>query len=353
MRILLVADAGSIHTRRWAQYFRECGHDVHIASFRPYNIEGMRLHILPTFMLGKLGYFLGVITLKRLYKAIKPDIVHAHYITSYGLISVLAGIKPLVVTAWGSDVLLSPKESFILRLFARFTLKKADVVTTVAEHMNSAVMDLDIGIKKIQAIPFGVDTDLFRINSSVQKEKGVIRLICTRNFSPIYDISTLIKAIAILKRNSIPLKAMLVGDGPLKGELVSMVTSLNLQDDITFLGHVGHERLSECLAESDIFVTPALSDGNNVSLTEAMACGCFPIATSIPANTQWITNGYNGYLYPVGNAEALAYAIEEALKNRALMNSARLLNRKIIEERADWKKCVKKMECIYINLIKN
>src|SRR5207245_10060874 len=106
MRILFVAEAPSIHTRRWAEYFRDKGVDVHIASFRPYEIRGVTVHILPRFGLGKLGYFFALWALPKLYASLRPDIVHAHYVTSYEFLAALAGLHPLIVTGWGSDVLL-------------------------------------------------------------------------------------------------------------------------------------------------------------------------------------------------------------------------------------------------------
>lgn len=353
MRILFVADAASIHTIRWAEYFRDSGSDVHIASYRPQNINGVSVHVMPKFMLGKLGYLFGALILKRLFIDIRPDIVHAHHITSYGVISAIACIKPLILTAWGSDVLLAPKESRLIRIITSYALKKADTVTTVAEHMNKSIDQLNVGVKNIQVIPFGIDTDLFKCVARERKGNEKVKIICTRNFSPIYDVATLIKAIYMLKRRNIILETSLVGDGPLKDELKKMVTQLNLNEDINFLGYIENKNLPKSLAESDIFVSPSLSDGNNVSLTEAMSCGCFPVATDIPANSQWITHGHNGFLYQPGNAEALADSIERAVKDRDFIDNLRLINRHIIEDRADWIKCTKNMESLYLSVMQN
>jgi len=347
-----VSDAPSAHTQRWAGYFRERGDEVHVASFRHSNIYGVGVHLLPTYGLGKAGYPLAVFALRNLYHTIKPDIVHAQYVTSYGFIAALANIKPLVVTAWGTDVLLAPQKSILIRFLVSYALRKADVITTVAEHMNKSVRRLTTGDKDIQAIPFGVDTAFFRIKAHQRQENRPIQLICTRNFAPIYDVATLIKAVSMLKERGLNIKTMLAGNGPLKDALEDIVKRLGLQDEITFLGYQSPKALVEHLNESDIFITPALSDGNNISLNEAMACGCFPIATEIPANTQWIKDGYNGYLYPPGDAKVLAEAIEKALSNQELRQKSLLINRKIIEEGANWKFCVEKMEEIYRSLIR-
>lgn len=347
MRILFVADAASIHTRRWLEYFRDRGDDVHVASFRPYEMDGVTVHLLPRFGLGKLGYFFALRALPKLYDALRPDIVHAHYVTSYGFLAAFSGLHPLVVTAWGSDVLIAPKKSRLMRYFARYAVKHADVVTTLADHMKASVVELGVPLDKITSTPFGVDTQFFVPANPEAVVHEPLKLICTRNFDFVYDVETLIRALAKVFFGGRKLEVDLVGDGPLRQSLVDLVREQGLESQVKFHGHVEHKVLAGLLAGADIFVTTALSDGNNVSLNEAMACGCFPVATDIPANTQWIRNNQNGYLYPPGDANHLAKVIEMSIDNNELRMSARAENRKVAETRVDWRICVKQMEDIY------
>jgi glycosyltransferase involved in cell wall biosynthesis len=350
MRILILANAVSVHTRRWAEYFRDSGHQVLIASFDDSNYDNIVVHTLPTLGLGKFGRFFSIPVIRSIYHQFQPDIVHAHYVKSYGFLAAAAGVKPLVITAWGSDVLIAPQRSKLIKFLVRFALKKADYVTTVADHLTQAITDLKITPFNISTFPFGVDLELFKINPG-KKSNQFMRLICTRNFAPVYDIPTLIKSLLILKHSNVKVETVLTGDGPQRNELESLVQELGLQSDITFLGHVQQTKLAELLAQADIFVSPALSDGNNISLNEAMACGCFPIATNIPANQQWITQGVNGYLYPPGNEQELAQMIGLAIANQDLLRSSRLLNQEIVKERANWKNCVQRMEEIFLSLM--
>ena len=168
---------------------------------------------------------------------------------------------------------------------------------------------------------------------------------------PIYDVATLIQAVALLKSRNVITRTILIGDGPQRAELETLVVRLDLIGDIRFLGYVDHTKLAAWLANSEIFVTPALSDGNNVSLTEAMACGRFPVATDIPANRQWITHGQNGYLYPSGDAVALADMICLAIENKSLRTQARTMNRRIVEERANWQKSRQMMGALFLSVL--
>lgn len=351
-RILYVSDAKSVHTRRWAEYFRDQGVDVHVASFRPETIAGIQVHVLPTYGLGRLGYFLAVLPLRRLAKRLAPDVIHAQYVTSYGFLAALAALRPIVLTAWGTDVLISPRESRLMRWFASYAVRHADAVTTVAQHMNSAVASLGIPVEDVSTIPFGVDTRQF-VPPAVPRTMGLpLRLICTRNFHPIYSVHTLIVALHALTLRGLTIHVDLVGDGPLRTELETQVKHAGLESRVTFHGHVNQETVARLLAEAHVFVTPALSDGNNVSLNEAMACSCFPIATNIPANAQWIENGVNGLLYPPGDAARLAQCIVDVAEDLDWRTRAGAINRQIVESRADWRMCVARMNDVYASAIR-
>lgn len=352
-RVLFLSDAKSIHTRRWAEHFRGQGVQVHVASFRPEKIEGVQVHVLPTYGLGRMGYFLALPTLRRLAKRLVPDVVHAQYVTSYGFLAALAGLRPLVLTAWGSDVLISPRESRVMRWIASYAVRHADMVTTVAEHMNSAVASLGVPMDEVTAVPFGVDTQKFVPPAVPRPEAMPLRLICTRNFGPIYSVHTLITALQQVVACGLSLQVDLVGEGPMRRELEARVDDAGMRSWVTFHGHVDHARLAQLLAEAHIFVTPSLSDGNNVSLNEAMACACFPIATDIPANAQWIEHGVNGLLYPPGDAASLAECILQAAADVDWRKRAGVINREIVETRADWRVCVARMNESYSKAIRH
>jgi glycosyltransferase involved in cell wall biosynthesis len=351
MRILYVSDAQSVHTRRWAACFRDRGAQVHVASFRAAQIDGVAVHHLPTAGLGKPGYLLAVPALRRLAARLQPDVVHAQYLTSYGFLAAAARLHPLVVTAWGSDVLVSPRTSRLARWLTSYALRHADAVTTVAEHMNAAVIALGAEPGKVSAAPFGVDTALFRPPAEPRAAPPPLRIISTRNFAPVYSVHTVVDAVQRLHAQGMALQLALVGTGPLRAALQAQVQAAGLQGLTTFHGHVDHPQLVRLLGAAQVFVSSALSDGNNVSLNEAMACGCLPVATDIAANAQWVVHGENGLLFPAGDAAALAACIERAGADGRWRDAAALANRGIVEQRADWNVSVHRMQAVYDRLM--
>ena len=97
----------------------------------------------------------------------------------------------------------------------------------------------------------------------------------------------------------------------------------------------------------------SLSDGNNISLNEAMACGAYCIATDIPANRQWITDKVNGDLVPVNDVEYLAQTIVNAFENYSkLQEKALPVNKNVILEKGIWSSNMKRVNELYSALIK-
>jgi len=356
VRVLLVADAKSQHSRRWATALVGRGASVHVATLRPADpIPGAEMHVLPTFGLGKAGYLLAIPALRRLVRRLAPDAVHAHYVTSYGFLAAAAHAPRLIVTAWGSDVLGPASRRRAARYFTRLALRRADVVTTVAEHMNAHALEIAGRPIEIEAVPFGVDLTQFEFAPRAPERgasDGAVRVICTRNFHPLYDVTTVVQAFADFAATTSPSPTLtLIGNGPQRNALQALAQARGVSERVRFLGHIPAAALARELAAADVFVTPAHSDGNNVSLNEAMAVGPFPIGTAIPANEQWINHGENGLLYPPGDVAALATALTRATEMRPRWTDVARGNRAIVQERANWTRSVDHALGLYQRLL--
>jgi glycosyltransferase involved in cell wall biosynthesis len=344
--ILLIANAASVHTQRTARNLREGGWEVHIASFEHSEIAGVLVHHIPTLGLGKIGYFLGIWVLRRLKRRIKPTMFHAHHITSNGYISAIAGVRPLVITAWGSDILVTPHDSMLKRSFVQHALKGADAIVVEAEHVREKALALGAVSSRTHVVSFGVNLSAFRFRRARGEAADFVRIISTRNHLPVYDVSTFIKALSIFAMNFSEFEATIAGDGPMRSELEDLTKKLGLDDRVAFVGRVTEEHLGALLAESDIFVTTSLSDGENISLNEAMACGCFPIASAIPANSV-IEDGANGLLFAPSVPESLSEALMRAIRIRATWPTIVANNRMKIEMSSNSKDWLGRMEAIY------
>ncbi|MCW3072810.1 MAG: glycosyl transferase group 1 [Bacteroidetes bacterium] len=340
MRICYFADGESIHVQRWCRHFASLGHEVHLISFKNVEIENVQTHFISSGSIAVSGgnwkVLLKFREVKALLKKIKPDILHAHYATSYGITGALCGFHPYVITALGSDVLISPQRSILYRMLLKFAFSKADWITAMADHMRNAMIRMGVPPSKTDTVPFGIDPEIFNDKGrSLPAVKFVIT--STRNFEPVYNIPHLINAVAMAKEKLHNLQLNMIGAGSLKPEIEALIAEKGLNAQVKFFGKVPQPVIAETLRESHLFITVSLSDGNNISLNEAMACGAFCIATDIPANTQWIEDGKNGFLVQVNDVKGLvekivnSYQHYEELQQRALP-----LNKRIIADRAIW-----------------
>ena len=358
MRICYFADGESIHVIRWCKHFASLGHEVHLISFKNVTIENTTTHFIDTGNIAVAGGNWKVLfkfrEVKSLLKKIKPDIFHAHYATSYGITGALCGFHPYVITALGSDVLISPKESFIYRLLLKYAFSKADWITAMADHMKIVIEKTGVSSKKVDTVPFGIDPKIFNDASrKLDKEKFVIT--STRNLEPIYNIPHLILAVAKAKEKipNIFLNLIYISYS-LLNDIEILIEKSGLKQHVKFIGEVPQTAIADILSKSHLFISVSLSDGNNISLNEAMACGTFCIATDIPANTQWITDGENGFLVKINDVEGLADKIVTSYHNYAsLQEKAVPINKRIIEQRANWATNMKKVEMKYQSLIQN
>ncbi|MGC8870836.1 MAG: glycosyltransferase, partial [Brevinematia bacterium] len=115
MKICLLAPANSVHTLKIAYSLKESNNDVFIISFHKPRVKDLEILYIPPIMspLGKLNYLLHIPKIKKILEQSHPDILHAHYVSSYGFVGSLLNYHPFIVSVWGSDIFNFPKKSFL------------------------------------------------------------------------------------------------------------------------------------------------------------------------------------------------------------------------------------------------
>lgn len=365
MRICYLASATVVntHTHRWINYFAEYGSKVDLITWRaPAYSEihpDVNVHrlLLPPHYIARYG---ALLELAWLLKKIRPDIIHAHYLAHFGILaglySRIFGFRPIVLTAWGSDVLIDAK-AWKKRLI-QYALRRADYITCDSEHMVEKLVRLGAKREKIELSYFGTDVRKFKPGPKSQpliQKLGIADspiVISLRHLTPLYDVESLVKSIPLVLRAVPQAKFIIAGDGEQREYLESLVKTLGVAASTRFVRWIANNELPQYLNLADIYVSTSLSDGGLAASTaEAMACGLPVVVTDFGDNSEWVKDGVNGFLIPLKNPEALASKIIHLLQNEGDRHKFGQAGRKVIEERNNYEKETGKMEKIYEELV--
>lgn len=359
MRLLLLADPGSIHTVRWARALSDKGISVYIFGLSVYDsqlydgsdVQIFTENITPLGFLNKLSYLTAVGRLKRLIKKINPDIVHAHYASSYGLLGRLSGFKRLIISVWGTDIYDFPKKSFLHRWLLKYNLGGASIIlsTSVAMAAETRKYARD---KFIEITPFGIDPDFFRPFTAVASSEAIV-IGTVKSLYPVYGVDTLIKSFAILKsqRTGLSLKLIIAGDGHQKQHLLSLAKTLNVDKDVLFLGKVPHEDVPQILNTFDIYAALSNEESFGVAVVEASACELPVVVSDAPGLNEVVVNGKTGIVVPRKDPEAAAAAFDRLIQSPSLRHQMGIEGRKHVMRFYDWNANTRLMIEIYNRLL--
>jgi glycosyltransferase involved in cell wall biosynthesis len=361
LKVVLLADAASSHTQKWALALAKQGIKVGLFSFNPtttnwYNKqENIELLFQPTSkknassIFTKLNYLTYISKLKKAIKQFAPDILHAHYATSYGLVGRLSGFHPFVISAWGTDVMKFPEQGGFNKKLLVNNFKKADLIcatsNTIKEYINK-VID-----KPVQIIPFGVDCEEFVPLKQSNKNELVIG--CIKSLEPIYRIEMLINSFknVLDKCTDKNLRLLIVGGGSLEKQLKDLCKQLNIEKQVTFTGKVAHNEVIKYYQQMDVFCNLSEYESFGVSIIEAMACELPVIATETGGAKDIIVSSELGMLVAVNSLDGATKAILQLVNDDELRNSIGKKSRAHIVEKYNWNTNVAEMISEYKKLL--
>ena len=373
MRILYVSTGSGAHDAKILRELKKRGYDVHYAPLAPVwrpvtvdhfkttnlgyddSVQGSRLHRLFSFA---LSYARSYLNLRRLLRGYHPDILHATFIQTAGLISAATGFHPLLLSPWGSDVLRYPRDSVVMRVLTMYAVSMSDAVFCDSEAVRGTLGRLTGNrIDNVPVIPWGVSLDLFRQDHqarlATRRELGwedCRVIIMTRSFYSIYGVAYFLESLPAVFETEPAARALLIGKGPLEHDLHQLVQKLGIRDKVRFLGEIPNAEMPRYLNSADIYVSSSLSDSTSVSLLEALACGLPVVVTDVAANLEWIKDGVNGLVVPQQDTRRLGEAILSLMRDERGRREMSLRNIAKAGERANWDRNFSEVEELYRKL---
>ena len=350
MKICYLANASSVHTQKWVKHFVDIGYEVHVISHVNSNIEGAYVHYIDYNI---RNFLFKKSEVHNKIRIINPDILHAHQANTCGLYAVTMKGYRTVVSAWGSDILLAPEQSLVMKKIVQYVLKRADIITSDAEFMTKRIIELGGYRSKVYTFPMGIEDNLLSYKRSINTESNSLRIITNRKHEPIYNIDVIIKGYSMALKKNKDLFLTIAADGSYMNKLKNLVKDLNIESKVVFTGKYNIEELGNMLIDNDVFISIPDSDSTSVSLLESMCCGLFPIVSDLPGNREWIDNGKNGLVLENIDSKAVEQAILWCSNNKNILKEASFYNAKLIEKKALWRNNIKIVEDIYNKLLSN
>lgn len=346
-RLLMLAPASVGHTQRWATALAGRGVDVLLATQHPDATwvppAGVRVVVLPHR--GTAGYFRNVPALRRLLRAERPELLHAHYASGYGTTAALAAWHPWLLSVWGSDVYEFPYTGVLQGWWLRRNLRQADAIASTSAAMAGQVRRLTPTRGAIAVTPFGIDTTCFAPAPAARPAGEGLVIGTVKALAPAYGVDLLLRAFARLEtRPGEPAATLLiVGDGPQAAELRALAEALGIAARVRFAGPVPHAEVPAWLNRLDVFVAASRIESFGVAVLEASACARPVLVSDAGGLPEVVVDGETGLVVPRGDVAALAAALARLVADAALRRRLGEAGRRHVQQRYEWAGCVDHM----------
>ena len=368
MRVLLLADSNSPHTLKWAKSLQNSGCTVNIFTFHVpelnlykdspdigiFSMNASReLQKKREASFSKLIYLKAVKRIKKLIKELKPDIVHAHYLSSYGLIGALVGFHPYIISVWGGDIYNFPSRSILHRMMIEYSLKKADKILSTSKAM--ALQTKKFTEKEIEVTPFGIDVDKFKPqkNESVFGP-GDLVIGTIKTLEKKYGVEYLVRAFKLVKDKlpSTNLKLLIVGGGSLTDSLKRLAKELNLEKDTIFTGFITPDEIPKYHNMLDVYVSLSTEDSESfgVAVLEASACEKPVVVSRVGGLPEVVEENVTGFVVQNKNIQEAAEALIKLISDKNLREKIGKAGRERVMKFYNWNDNVAQMVKIYNQL---
>lgn len=337
----MMAPGGSVHSVRPLTWLLQRDSDVlFVDDTRPAVPESRALSYAP-YPLGaarrlwlgwRLSYRVGLVELRWLARRFRPDIVHVHWVDHRAVACADAGLRPLVLSVWGSDInrLLLPDADAAKRRQIGRALAKADLVFADSPDMPAKCATLAGKSVPVSILPLAIDTTLFRRadpavvqtwRARLNVPEGAVLLMSARAWGAVYQQEQILEAF-VLARKAARRRAVLLfktynaGNYGEAAELTQRIRArideLGLAEDVRWLSDLPLPELPAVYSAADAVINFPAMDGFPVTFMEAAACECPVISVDLPAYDVELVRRFFRLVAP-GDVGGLAAAMRDRI----------------------------------------
>jgi glycosyltransferase involved in cell wall biosynthesis len=302
LKLVLIGDGESPHLLKWARALKPRVQLYAISSrgFLPEflqllpDAQRLALNTEPDHGGGNVALIKQLPRMGQWLAAVDADWLHAHYLTSHGSLAWAAKLgwrlrAQIAGSAWGSDILVTPQRGGAWRWMTKKVLRHCALATSDSLYMTERMRELGAG--EVMTFPFGLEA-LPKQNA----KKLPWLCFANRGLEPIYRPHLVIDAFARIAAAQPEARLVVANDGSLRQALEADVSARGLADKVTFVGRLDAATQAAHYARSTWFLSLPESDSVSVSVLEAMAHGCVPLLSDLPANREVIGDSVRGLI---------------------------------------------------------
>jgi sugar transferase (PEP-CTERM/EpsH1 system associated) len=294
---------------------------------------------------------------RRLIRRLGIGVVHTHNLSGLlygGVGATLAGVKVIVHTEHGRDLdyYQSRRSQRLERVLTRLANRVVSVSRPIFDELRhvqgiplSRLLLIGNGVR-IERYPAAPAPDL-RARLGIAERDRVIGIVA--RLVPVKDHSTMLRAMVAVIRAIPEARLVVVGGGPLRGELEAQAARLGIASRVTFLG--SRLDVADLLGLMEIFALSSVSEGMSMTILEAMAARCPVVATDVGGTSWLVHHEKTGLLVPSQQPDRLADAIVRLLNDRVWAAQLGQAGYELVRERFQLDQVIQQYDDLYRQLL--
>jgi N-acetyl-alpha-D-glucosaminyl L-malate synthase BshA len=354
------------------------GHSVHFISYAPPMRLGDQPRECVTFhAVDMLSYPLFeyppytdalASKIKEVAIAENLDLIHVHYAIPHAISAYLARemlrperYLPVVTTLHGTDITLVGRDPSFLSI-TQFGIAQSDAVTAISKALREATQQTFCTSCNIEVIYNFIDAEYYhrQPNENLRREiapNGEKIILHISTFRPVKRITDCIEVVARMRqretdsRSQFAVKLVMCGDGPERQEAEKLASDRGISDAVIFAGKQPQAVIRDYLSIADLLLLTSQSESFGLVALEAMACEVPVIATRVGGVPEVVEEGETGFLFPVGDVEAMANAAIRILNDPQTGRRMGKRGRELAIERFTTDKIIPQYEALYASLL--
>lgn len=272
----------------------------------------------------------------------RADVIHGHW----GILGALAVFlrplhrRPVMITVHGTDLRISFAP---IRWITRWAIRRANIVTTPSPDFRDACAEIRGSDESCHFVPHGLTfpglDEIRRARKAATGARGGVGIVTVGRLIVERRHALLIRAFARFRAETPSATLTIVGDGPERASLESLIEQLGLSEAVRLVGRVAAEDVAGYLLSADLYVSPTTVDTFGLATVEAAAHGLAVITTNVGFPPTLVIEGESGYVVQPDDEDALLEAMKKIISSGKIAAAGARMHQCVEEMGLTWPRC--------------